>query len=77
MVQEYEAMRQKVEMTFTCHNCHTQVVVDPTDQESVNQTSEWLQVIDSGGGRFAYHDVECLQKGAHFHRPKSRIEVVS
>jgi hypothetical protein len=70
---EYQPMVQEIKMTFTCHNCHTKVVVNPEDQESVNQTSEWLQVIEASGARFAYHNVDCLQKGAHFHRPKSGL----
>lgn len=73
---EYQALTQKIELTMTCHNCHTKHIFNPEVKEEVMQTAGWIKVQRASGEAFAYCGVDCLHKGAHNLKPKSSIELV-
>lgn len=60
---EYSAVKQLLQLQ--CHNCHTKVVIDPTDPAAAESIQDWLKVQKSNGDNFGYCSVECLQKGSH------------
>lgn len=73
---EYQAVVQRIEITMSCHNCHTKAVINPAVEEEVRSIEGWLKVQKSSGESFAYCGVDCLHKGAHNLKPKSSIELV-
>lgn len=47
---------------LNCKNCGTSVIVDAQDQQDVQKTAEWIQIVPANGERFAACSRSCALK---------------
>ena len=51
-------------LKFRCHNCGTEVVIDPNNPTDAETVANWLKVQSADGKTFAFDTPRCLREGA-------------